>query len=237
MTRSPVLSFSMLALLTLSAGACGSAARAPAARPSADAVLTEVGDHYAELERIADSVTAEADTDRTASSELAQVAARNLAGRIDRARGGFEAITLAMSTDQLERTRSLWVRLAVTEAALALLYEDATRLAVGSRGDARRALRALYAARRIAGARPGEQPDGGQPGAAGARARHALTAGQPFAPAPRRRSRKSATSRTVTCHCATFSPSGVRSRRRPAWISGQLGSNGPFSRSTRKRRS
>jgi hypothetical protein len=129
MTRSPVLSFSMLALLTLSAGACGSAARAPAARPSADAVLTEVGDHYAELERIADSVTAEADTDRTASSELAQVAARNLAGRIDRARGGFEAITLAMSTDQLERTRSLWVRLAATEAALALLYEDATRLA------------------------------------------------------------------------------------------------------------
>ena len=129
MTRSPAFAYPLLALLTLCAGACGSAARAPAARPAADAVLTEVGDHYAELERIADSVTAQADTEQVASSELAQVAARNLAGRIDRALGGFEAITLAMSTDQLERTRSLWVRLAATEAALELLYEDASRLA------------------------------------------------------------------------------------------------------------
>jgi hypothetical protein len=52
-----------------------------------------------------------------------------LAGHIGRVRGGFEAITVAMNTDQLERTRPLWVRLAVTEAALDLLYEDATRLA------------------------------------------------------------------------------------------------------------
>jgi hypothetical protein len=119
----------LFSLCILSLGGCGSAARVPAARPPAQAVLTEVGDNYAELERIADSVTAEADTDAAVSSELAQVAARNLAGRIDRALGGLEAVTLAMNTDQLERTRSMWVRLAATEAALQLLYEDASRLA------------------------------------------------------------------------------------------------------------
>jgi hypothetical protein len=119
----------LLLLLAVAAGACGPAARSRPVHPPAATVLEEVGDHYAELGRIADSVTAETDSSDRASGELAQVAARNLAGRIGRVRGGFEAITLAMNTDQLERTRSLWVRLAVTEAALGLLYEDATRLA------------------------------------------------------------------------------------------------------------
>lgn len=116
-----------LLLLAVLAGACGPAARARPGHPPAAAVLTEVGDHYAELARIADSVTAQ--TGPSASGEPAQVAARNLAGRIGRARGGLEAITLAMTTDQLERVRPLWMRLAVTEAALDLLYEDASRLA------------------------------------------------------------------------------------------------------------
>jgi len=128
MTRSSALPYALLAVFVSTLSACGSA-RAPATRQPADAVLTEVGDSYAELERIADSVTAETDTDAAGSSELAQVTARNLAGRIDEALGGFEAITVAMSTDELERTRSLWVRLAATEAALQLLYEDASRLA------------------------------------------------------------------------------------------------------------
>jgi hypothetical protein len=128
MTRSPALRYALLAFFVTTASACGSA-RAPAPRQPAGAVLTELGDSYAELERIADSVTAGADTEAVGSSELAQVAARNLAGRIDQALGGFEAITVAMSTDELERTRSLWVRLAATEAALQLLYEDASRLA------------------------------------------------------------------------------------------------------------
>jgi hypothetical protein len=128
MTRSPALRYALLALFVSTVSACASA-RAPATRQPAGAVLTEVGDSYAELERIADSLTAEADTEAAGSSELAQVAARNLAGRIDQALGGFEAITVAMSTDELERTRSFWVRLAATEAALQLLYEDASRLA------------------------------------------------------------------------------------------------------------
>jgi hypothetical protein len=128
MTRSSALRYALLAVFVSTLSACGSA-RAPATRQPAGAVLTEVGDSYAELERIADSVTAETDTDAAGSSELAQVTARNLAGRIDQALGGFEAITVAMSTDELERTRSLWVRLAATEAALQLLYEDASRLA------------------------------------------------------------------------------------------------------------
>jgi hypothetical protein len=128
MTRCPALRYALLALFVSTVSACASA-RAPATRQPAGAVLTEVGDSYAELERIADSVTAEADTEAAGSSELAQVAARNLAGRIDQTLGGFEAITVAMSTDELERTRSFWVRLAATEAALQLLYEDASRLA------------------------------------------------------------------------------------------------------------
>ncbi len=120
-----------LLLLQLAAlvGACAPAARTRPSHPPAAAVLRQVGDHYAELGRIADSVAAETDADDSASGEMAQVVARNLAGHIGRVRGGFEAITVAMNTDQLERTRPLWVRLAVTEAALDLLYEDATRLA------------------------------------------------------------------------------------------------------------
>jgi hypothetical protein len=129
MTRSPAVAFPLLVLLTLFAGACASASRSHAPRPAAEAVLTEVGDHYAELEQLADSVTAETEADGMSSGELAQVAARNLAGRIGKVRGGFEAITLAMTTAQLERTRSLWVRLAATEAALELLHADANRLA------------------------------------------------------------------------------------------------------------
>jgi hypothetical protein len=129
MKSSHAVRLPLFLLLAVSAGACGPAARSRPAHPPAATVLEEVGDHYAELGRIADSVTAETDSSDRASGELAQVAARNLAGRIGRLRGGFEAITLAMNTDQLERTRSLWVRLAVTEAALGLLYEDATRLA------------------------------------------------------------------------------------------------------------
>jgi hypothetical protein len=117
----------LLFLLALT-GACGPARSSPA-HPPAASVLRQVGDHYAELERIADSVTAETDAGDTASGELTQVVARNLAGHIGRVRGGFEAVTVAMNTDQLERTRPLWVRMAVTEAALDLLYEDATRLA------------------------------------------------------------------------------------------------------------
>ena len=171
MSRSPALAYPVFVLFTLALGACGSAARGSAPRPPAEAVLTEVGDNYAELERIADSVTAEADTEASASSELAQVTARNLAGRIDRALGGFEAITLAMSTDDLERTRSMWVRLAATEAALQLLYEDATPTRVGSRRHLRRALRPFHPALRFARARPGEQPHGGDPGPAGRGAR------------------------------------------------------------------
>lgn len=119
----------LLLLLASLAAACGPASRSHPAHPPASAVLQEVGDHYAELGRIADSLTAETDANDRASGELAQVAALNLAGRIGRARGGFEAITLAMNAVQLERTRGMWVRLAVTEAALDLLYEDATRLA------------------------------------------------------------------------------------------------------------
>jgi hypothetical protein len=130
MARAPfAVSLSFL-LLVVPAGACGPAARAHPTRPPADAVLAEVGAHYAELGRMADSLTAETGDESDAmSGERLQVAARNLAGRIGEARGGFEAITLSMTSSQLERTRPLWVRLAVTEAALELLYEDATRLA------------------------------------------------------------------------------------------------------------
>jgi hypothetical protein len=120
---------SLFLLLVACAGACAPTARGRSGHPPAAAVLTEVGDHYADLERVADSVSAVTESAEAASGEAAQVAALNLAGRIGRLRGGFEAITLAMNTEQLERTRPLWVRLAVTEAALDLLYEDAARLA------------------------------------------------------------------------------------------------------------
>jgi hypothetical protein len=127
--RSTLFSGSLL-LAALLASACGPASRAaPPSHPSAATVLSEVGDDYAELGRIADSLSAETDSTDSASSEEAQVAARNLAGRIGQLRGNFESVTLAMTTEQLRRTRSLWVRLAFTEAALGMLHEEASRLA------------------------------------------------------------------------------------------------------------
>jgi hypothetical protein len=128
MSSPTVLGSRHVLLLAALAGACAPS-RGPTPHPPAASVLTEVGDDYAELELIADSVSAVTESADASGGEEAQVVARNLAGRIGRLRGGFEAITLAMNSEQLERTRPLWVRLAATEAALDLLYEDAARLA------------------------------------------------------------------------------------------------------------
>ena len=81
-------------LVLLVTGAC-SPTREGASHPPAASVLTEVGDHYAELERIADSVSAVTESADATGAEEAQVVARNLAGRIGQVRGGFEAITMA----------------------------------------------------------------------------------------------------------------------------------------------
>lgn len=125
----PTETFPLLLAVFL-AGACGPAARVPhSGHPVAATVLEEVGDQYADLGRIADSITAETNRGHGASGEAAQVAARNLAGRIGRVRGSFEAVTLAMSAEQLQRVRSLWMRLAFTEAAMDMLHEEASRLA------------------------------------------------------------------------------------------------------------
>jgi hypothetical protein len=52
-----------------------------------------------------------------------------VAERIASVRGDFEAVTVAMTTSELERTQSLWMRLALGQAALEWLYVDARTLA------------------------------------------------------------------------------------------------------------
>jgi hypothetical protein len=110
--------------------ACGAPARLPVApRPTAAAAADSLGDHYAALELLADSVVAAQSPDSAAPSELAQVTARNLAGRIEALSGDYGTLSVAMTASDYERGVSLWMRLAMAQAALELIHEDAYRLA------------------------------------------------------------------------------------------------------------
>jgi hypothetical protein len=97
-------------------------------RPSAAAAADTLGDHYAALELAADSVVAAQSADDIAPSELAQVTARNLARRIQAVSGDYESLSVAMKAADYERGASLWMRLALAQAALEMLEEDAARL-------------------------------------------------------------------------------------------------------------
>ena len=97
-------------------------------RPSAFAAADTLGDHYAALQRAADSVQAAQSAADAAPSELAQVTARNLARRIHAVSGDYETLSLAMTAADYERGLSLWMRLALAQAALEILEEDAARL-------------------------------------------------------------------------------------------------------------
>ena len=107
----------------------GEGAPAPSpVRPSASAAAGALGDHYAALELIADSVFAAQAAEDAAASELAQVTARNLAGHIQALSGDYETVSVAMTAAEYERGVSLWMRLALAQAALELIQEDAFRL-------------------------------------------------------------------------------------------------------------
>jgi hypothetical protein len=132
--RSPLRTHLLPALaagsLAFVLSACGGTAPAPApVRPTASAAADSLGDHYAALERVADSVVAAQSPDDAVPSELAQVTARNLAGRIEALSGDYGTLSVAMTAADYERGVSLWMRLAMAQAALELIHEDAHRLA------------------------------------------------------------------------------------------------------------
>src|SRR6476619_8118815 len=97
-------------------------------RPSASAVADSLGDHYAALELLADSVGAAQRADDATPSELAQVTVRNLAGRIEAVSEDYGNLSVAMTAADYERGVSLWMRLALAQAALEMIQEDASRL-------------------------------------------------------------------------------------------------------------
>jgi len=98
-------------------------------RPTASAAADSLGAHYAALELIADSVVAAQAADNAAPSELAQVTARNLAARIRAVSEDYGSLSVAMTAADYERGVSLWMRLALAQAGLEMLQEDAGRLA------------------------------------------------------------------------------------------------------------
>jgi outer membrane murein-binding lipoprotein Lpp len=114
--------------LILAGEGCASRATPTATRPQAATTLRALGDRYADLERLAESMLATADSADGMGSERAHAEVRQLAGQIALLRGGFEDVTVAMTTDQLMRTQSLWYRMGISEAALELLHQDAIRL-------------------------------------------------------------------------------------------------------------
>ncbi|HUR95013.1 MAG TPA: hypothetical protein VMY76_10545 [Gemmatimonadales bacterium] len=111
-------------------GACtGAASPAPSPiRPSASAAADTLGDHYAALERVADSIVLALSPRDDAPSELSQVTARNIAGRIQALSEDYGALSVAMRAADYERGVSLWMRLALAQAGLEMLQEDAFRL-------------------------------------------------------------------------------------------------------------
>jgi|SRR5689334_2277852 len=128
--RSGLLPVLLAGSSALVLSACGGEAAGPApVRPTAAAAADSLGDHYAALELIADSVMAAQAAEDAAPSELAQVTARNLAGRIEALSGDYGTLSVAMTAADYERGVSLWMRLALAQAALELIHEDAYRLA------------------------------------------------------------------------------------------------------------
>jgi hypothetical protein len=117
------------ALRLLSLAACAACAASPASTPPAPpraiALLEAASEGYATLQHIADSLTTVADA---TTGEASQSAARTIADRIAPLRGEFEDVTVSMSTRELEQTRSLWMRLALSHAALEELYRSALML-------------------------------------------------------------------------------------------------------------
>jgi hypothetical protein len=93
------------------------------------ATLQASSEHYAALQHIADSLAALTGAESTGPSETSRAAAAQLAERIGSLRGDFESLTVAMTTQELEATRSLWMRLALGQAAIEWLELDARRLA------------------------------------------------------------------------------------------------------------
>ena len=124
MTRRPVLS----CVFAFGVAAC---AAPPALPRHADAVtvLQASSEHYASLQHIADSLSVVSADSATAPSETSRAAAAGLSAGIASVRGDFEAVTLAMTTRELEQTRSLWMRLALGQAALESLDAEARRIA------------------------------------------------------------------------------------------------------------
>ena len=118
----------VLGALAMGWGGCAAPAELPP-RPDAVAALQASSEHYAALQHLADSLSAAGNDGSTEPSEASRAAARGLAERIASLRGDFEAVTVAMTTSELEQTRSLWMRLALGHAALEWLYRDASGLA------------------------------------------------------------------------------------------------------------
>src|SRR6476661_4262183 len=129
----PLIAITLASALSAGPIALALSARAGAptpalARATAAAAADSLGDHYAALEVIADSVVAAQPADDAAPSELAQVTARNLAGRIRAVSDDYGTLSVAMTAADYERGVSIWMRLALAQAALEMLQEDAARL-------------------------------------------------------------------------------------------------------------
>jgi len=124
MTRRPVV----LCVFASGVAACA-APRAVPRHPDAVTALQASSEHYAALQHTADSLAAATTDSGTAPSEGSRAAAAGLAGGIASLRGDFETVTVAMTTRELEDTRSLWMRLALSQAAIEALDLEARRIA------------------------------------------------------------------------------------------------------------
>ncbi len=122
----------MQCLLFGSALAMSLAACAPAMpaliRPEGQTALVKLGSHYADMHAGAQAILSYTDTANGGSHERLQVVAGRLASELGALQQDFEETTAALRTDQLDAILPLWERMAMAQAGLSMLQQEAVEL-------------------------------------------------------------------------------------------------------------
>jgi hypothetical protein len=127
MSRCTVSHRWLLYLVGLSLTACAPAMPAPV-RLEGRPALVRLGEHYASLYAGAEAILAATDTIGRNGTEPIQVLAGQLAGELAALQRDFESTTASLRTDQLDVILPLWERMAVAQAGLSMLRDEAAHL-------------------------------------------------------------------------------------------------------------
>ncbi len=96
-------------------------------RPEGQTALVQLGVHYADMHAGAQAILSYTDA-AGESQERLQVVAGRLATELGALQQDFEETTAALRTDQLDAILPLWERMAMAQAGLSMLQQEAAEL-------------------------------------------------------------------------------------------------------------